>query len=292
MQEAAWRDAARGRELPVRLYLPVGATNPCPVILFSHGLGGSRRAGEAWGRHWASHGYACAHLQHPGSDETVWRGNLRAMSALREAMDAEQWLARVGDVRFAIDRLTELNRPGAALAGRLDLARIGLSGHSFGAGTTLGVTGQGSGRPLAGRASLADPRVKAGIALSPPVARQGNLDAVYGGIRVPLLVMTGTLDDSPISDTKAAERRIPYDHMAGPDKYLLIFDGGDHMVFNGGDRRRGAAARDPAIHRLIRLSSTAFWDAFLRDDPAARAWLRTGGLSAAMQGQGSFEQKQ
>src|ERR1035438_4187742 len=34
-------DAKRGRDIPLRVYLPTN-TAPAPVILFSHGLGGSR----------------------------------------------------------------------------------------------------------------------------------------------------------------------------------------------------------------------------------------------------------
>lgn len=41
--EYVWRDEARGREVPVKLYFPAGdAGGPFPVIVFSHGLGGSR----------------------------------------------------------------------------------------------------------------------------------------------------------------------------------------------------------------------------------------------------------
>jgi len=46
--EASWRDGARNREVPVRIRLPDG-TGPIPVILFSHGLGGSLDAGTDWG---------------------------------------------------------------------------------------------------------------------------------------------------------------------------------------------------------------------------------------------------
>jgi hypothetical protein len=37
-----WRDAARDRVIPCRTYQPEGATGRCPVIVFSHGLGGTR----------------------------------------------------------------------------------------------------------------------------------------------------------------------------------------------------------------------------------------------------------
>lgn len=65
-------DAARNRELPILVYLPAGKTT-APVVLFSHGLGGS--AGSAFlGKHWAARGYVCVFLQHPGSDTSVWKG--------------------------------------------------------------------------------------------------------------------------------------------------------------------------------------------------------------------------
>jgi predicted dienelactone hydrolase len=50
-------DAARNRDIPVRIYLPVNG-KPEPVVLFSHGLGGSRAGGEYLGEQWAARGYA------------------------------------------------------------------------------------------------------------------------------------------------------------------------------------------------------------------------------------------
>ncbi|PTY00740.1 hypothetical protein DB346_14065 [Verrucomicrobia bacterium LW23] len=73
--EQDWTDATRSRTLPVRIYLPDKAPGARPVIVFSHGLGGNRNGGEMWGRHWASHGYISVHLQHPGSDESIWKGD-------------------------------------------------------------------------------------------------------------------------------------------------------------------------------------------------------------------------
>ena len=58
-------------ELPVRVFLPA-ATTPSPIILFSHGLGGSREGNAFLGEHWAKRGYVAVFLQHPGSDGSVW----------------------------------------------------------------------------------------------------------------------------------------------------------------------------------------------------------------------------
>src|ERR1700722_20103770 len=65
-----WKDAKRERAVPVKVYLPKGE-GPFPVVIFSHGLGGSRDGYEYLGRHWASHGYVGVHLQHLGSDSSV-----------------------------------------------------------------------------------------------------------------------------------------------------------------------------------------------------------------------------
>ena len=66
---ATWHDADRERDVPVKLYLPTEAEGRWPIVLFSHGLGGSREAAAYLGRHWAGHGYATVFLQHPGSDQ-------------------------------------------------------------------------------------------------------------------------------------------------------------------------------------------------------------------------------
>ena len=53
-----WADPARGgREVPVKAWLPAAPSGPCPVVLFSHGLGGSRDGYEYLGRYFASHGW-------------------------------------------------------------------------------------------------------------------------------------------------------------------------------------------------------------------------------------------
>src|SRR3954471_17974079 len=200
-----WVDAARNRKVPVKIYYPEKGQGPFPVIVFSHGLGGSREGYEYLGRRWASHGYVSVHVQHLGSDDALWRGSQQPKQDLtRAAADVRNALNRPRDVSFALDRLEALNRDPSPLRGRLDLRAIGMAGHSFGAWTTLAVAGQGLGPRQ--ETSLADPRVKAAVEMSAPVPRGADLDRAYAKIKMPVLHMTGTLDDSPIGDTKAAER--------------------------------------------------------------------------------------
>ena len=97
-----WVDSARNnRPVPVKIYSPEKGAGPFPVIVFSHGLGGSREAYEYLGRHWASYGYVVAHLQHAGSDDQVWKGQERPGVALGQAArDTRNAVARPLDPLF------------------------------------------------------------------------------------------------------------------------------------------------------------------------------------------------
>lgn len=302
-----WRDEARGRDVPVKIYYPATASVPCPIIVFSHGLGGTREGYAYLGEYWAAHGYVSVHLQHAGSDDAVWRDATRKLKAMKDAMaDPEVVNARPLDVRFAIDRLTALaTDEGFAPHGRLDLARIGVAGHSFGAFTTMAVAGRDYARGGAATAKWADPRVKAAVAMSTPAPSRGGREpstAGYDAVRIPVFHFTGTLDTDPMGGaTTPAHRRIPYDHTTGAEAWLVTLDGGDHMVFGGpmqGDGRgarlrasRENRERDPEFHALIQKTTTAFWDAELKGDERARAWLDNGGLAAACAGLGKLEHK-
>jgi predicted dienelactone hydrolase len=286
-----WKDARRDRDVPVKVYAPKAGKGPFPVIVFSHGLGGTRDGYEYLGRHWASHGYVCVHLQHKGSDDAVWKGSKEPLAAMRKAtLNPTNALNRPLDVRFALDTLTRLNRNDPALKGRLDLERVGMAGHSFGGWTTQAVIGEVFVTPAGKDVTMSDPRVKAAIIMSPSAPKgKADLDRSFGSVKVPCLHMTGTKDDGvAITDVKPAERHLPFAHMKKADRYLLVFEGGDHMVFSG---RKGGEAKDARFRELIRMSSTAFWDAYLRGDAQARAWLEGEGFRRALASDGTFARK-
>jgi predicted dienelactone hydrolase len=286
-----WQDARRDRAVPVKIYYPAGLETPAPLIVFSHGLGGSREGYEYLGRH----GYISLHVQHIGSDDAVWRGQARPMQAMRQAaIRPENAVNRVRDVTFVLDEMTRLAREGGPFLGRVNLEKIGLAGHSFGANTALVAAGQVFILPGGRTIGFSDPRIKAAVPMSAPAPRsRDDLDRVFGGITVPCLHMTGTLDESPIGETGAADRRLPFDHIAAAEQYLVIFIGGDHMVFSGRPRSGalGAGGKDAFFQDLIRQATTAFWDAYLRDDAPARAWLSGGGLAGLLGADATLETK-
>lgn len=301
-----WVDAAReDRSVPIKAYLPVGAKSSCPVLIFSHGLGGSRDGYAYLGEHWASHGYVSVHLQHLGSDEAVWkdvplRDRMRAMKAATKKIDNS--LNRPTDVSFAIDTLEKFNDdPKSPFYQKLDLSRIGMAGHSYGAFTTMAIAGQTYILPNSNTYRMRDSRVSAAIAMSSQAPRDPTTYHLnYADISIPIFHMTGTKDTSRINPTSpASDRRIAYDHTpgpadGGPETYLLTFTDGDHMVFSGRSRskwQRRAGRHDEAFQQHIRHATLAFWEAYLNDDSSSRDWLRGDGFRNELGDDGVYEVK-
>jgi predicted dienelactone hydrolase len=226
----------------------------------------------------------------------VWRGAVRPAQSLRDAASLDQFLARVADVKFVLDELQRRQLRGDALAMRMDLTRIGMSGHSFGAQTTQALAGQRFDVPASARAlaaALADPRFRAFIAFSPS-ARSPQAASQFSAITQPFMNITGTADGKVGMGlgVEPSLRRVPFEGMPGPDQYLIVLKGADHMIFNGAPRWRGGhdAARDATHTALVAGVTTAFWLAYLADDAAASDWL-VASAAAAVGAAGEFMRK-
>lgn len=265
-------DAARQRDLPLKAYLPK-SRDARPVVLFSHGLGGSREGSAFLGKHWSARGYVVIFMQHPGSDDSIWKDAPpgRRMAALQQAASPQNFLARVQDVKVLLDQLEKWNADANhQLAARVDLSRTGMSGHSFGALTTQAVAGQSLA--LGGQRFL-DPRIKAAVIMSPGVPKTNSAEQAFGSVKLPWLLMTGTQDGSPIGGQTIESRRDVFPALPPGNKYELVLNKAEHSVFTEralpGDKQQ----RNPNHHRAILALSTAFWDAYLRNDDAAKTWL-------------------
>jgi predicted dienelactone hydrolase len=339
-----WTDPARdNRTIPVRIYYPRDLDKTgqkFPVIVFSHGLGSGRGAYGLWSQHWASHGYIVIHPQHVGSDISIARNP--SPTAFTDAINVQTGLDRVLDIHFVLDQAEKLNAgtlppaPGAsqataaalaAMKNHLDLDHIGMAGHSFGAHTTLAVCGMTYTDSDGTRKNAGDPRIKAGIAMSPNQSFDTDQKTAFGSIKVPVLHMTGTEDT--VFTIKPRDHRVPFDN-ASAEAYLITFTGANHITFTfplaagfvgsppapppsptardaarSNTPRTGNAPRYTpgagptptpapsamalpsgpanltpatgdarAFTRLIRESSTAFWDATLKNDSKARQFLQ------------------
>ncbi len=264
-----WTDAARHRTVPVRIYLPnTEFEGPRPIVLLSHGLGGSREGFPYLGDYWSQHGYVVVVMQHHGSDSAVLKrkpGKTIAES-MGEAVTQENSVLRYGDVRFVLDELERKAMLGGKLKGRLDWEKIAVGGHSFGSHTALAVVGRAPFN--------ADPRIKAAIAMSPSSPSNVDPAALFKKVKVPVLHLTGTKDSSPIRhETKPEDRRLPYDNIDAPGQYLVIFKDGNHMLFSGHVRPFGLSRMEREYQPIIQEITLKFLDATLRHDAAAEQWL-------------------
>lgn len=276
-------DANRKRAIPVRIYVPA-TPGKHEVVLFSHGLGGSSKNNPYLGNHWARRGYVCVFMQHIGSDESVWRGvpARDVMKKMSAAANAETYVARIKDVPAVISQLERWNKGGHKVTGRLNLDKIGMSGHSYGAVTTQALCGQsiGPAGPI-----YTDPRLDAACAMSPSPPTVGSIKAAFGSVKIPWLLMTGTKDSSPIrSQTTPEDRTKVYPNLPNSiDKYEIVLHEGTHMAFGERALRGSNEQSNPNHHRVILALSTAFWDACLKDDLAAKAWLQGAGPKAVIE---------
>jgi predicted dienelactone hydrolase len=176
-------------------------------------------------------------------------------------------------VPAVLDRLDAWNgEAGGPLDGRLDPARVGIAGHSFGAVTAQGVTGQ---RTADRRTPFTDRRIGAALLMSPSLPRIGDGQSAFGSIAIPWMIMTGTEDDSPVGNATPESRREVFASLPPGEKYELVLFQGEHQAFGDRVLPGSKRPRDPNHHRVVLALSTAFFDAFLRGDKAALGWLES-----------------
>ncbi len=279
-------DTKRQRELPVRVYLPK-SPGPEPVVLFSHGLGGSSRGYSYLGKQWAGRGYVVVAVQHPGSDESVWRGSADPAASMKQSANGRNFILRVQDIPAVIDQLSLWNRePGHPLNNRLDLDKIGMAGHSFGALTTQGVSGETLGWV---GTKFTDPRIKAALSLSPSSPRLGKPAKSFGSVKIPWMLMTGTNDVASIGGQNLASRLAVFPALPPGGKYELVLNGADHMAFTDSPIPRSTSNSNH--HKAIEALSTAFWDSYLKVNEAAKAWLDRDGAGTVLTAADLFQKK-
>ncbi len=88
-----------------------------------------------------------------------------------------------------------------------------------------------------------------------------------------MLHFTGTEDRTQLDLEATPEgRQIPFRTIAGADQYLIVFDGGDHMIFSGRVQRAGRmSVAQQAQTEAIERETLMFWRAYLLQDAASLA---------------------
>jgi len=213
------------------------------VVLISHGLWDSPESFEGWATHLASHGYQVVLPRHPGSDSSQQEAML---SGKMPPPSPDELRYRPMDVSATIDAL--------------GVSEVVMIGHSWGATTALQVAGvqpsssrlerrcrdlndpdrnlswvlQCSFLTAADRAGLADRRVRAVVAVSPPMSLLFDYGSAQAMTARALLV-SGSRDWVVSPDPEAL---VPAQPGLALGHQIVLADGGDHFNLRapaGGD---------------------------------------------------------
>lgn len=275
--DAVLHDAQRNKDISMVIEYPTRG-GPYPVIVFSHGFGGTKDSYLALTEFWTSHGYVCIKPSHAdaGALAASYRSGLPSAGDIRQRRQAARgsrnrdsgttgqnaagaagtavaappvppadpentwtnqteadWRNRARDISFILDSLDALEAKYPELQGKLDHTKIGVGGHSYGALTTMELAG--TKQFIGGQTiSLADPRVKAGLAMSPQGVGTalGLTQESWRDVRIPMLFLTGTRDRT-LTEENAERRHDPFAYSPAGDKYFVSIENARHMSFTG-----------------------------------------------------------
>lgn len=240
-----------------------------PVVVYSHcheclGVSGASVAARL-----ASWGFVVLTPDH--TNNTLWNGQADDGAELNTAFLE----VRGGDVTGLLDQL-ESGDTFADIRGMVDLDRVAIAGHSFGAVTT-------------GWVAERDARVDAAVAIAAPVENPLIAGVTAANIDVPMLFIVATEDNS-ISEFGNIQLRNNYAAVAGPAYKAEFVDAGHWSVSDlcglveafmpgcGDDDRQtnGSDFTYPDPDRMRDLTAawvTGFIAAELLGDDMASAWL-------------------
>lgn len=190
--------------------LPVSKSGPYPLLVFSHGSGGTNTQSVLLMETLASHGFIVLSPEHTGNTNDNFSDTIDEAGA-----------RRVPDVSFMIDTFLARNEfQGDEFFQRIEANAIGVLGHSFGGGTALGAVAGFYGAP-------ADTRVVAVIPISATVEGRFS-DQALAAVKTPVLFLGGTLDTAvPIENHDLA-----YDKLTSAEAvYQVDIIGATHTHF-------------------------------------------------------------
>ncbi|MEN9518694.1 MAG: hypothetical protein RLZZ381_1282 [Cyanobacteriota bacterium] len=247
-QKLMMNDERRDRTFPVDLYLPqIEQGQKLPLIVISHGLGGDLTTFGYLAKHLASHGFAVAVPEHPGSSAKQIEGLLNGLES--DVTPPSELINRPLDIKFLLDRLTD------RFGQKIDVTNVGIIGQSFGAYTALALAGAEINWGSLNRdcpnldnswnlswliqclalqiplplvvteKELKDERIKAAIAINPLVSSIFGQESL-SKIRIPIMLVSGSSD--PVTPA-LPEQITPFTWLTTPQKYLVLLKGGTHF---------------------------------------------------------------
>lgn len=200
--------------IAVRDAAPRADRGKFPVVFFSHGKGGIRMQSTFYTVLLASHGFIVIAPDHQG--DTIY--DLLEAGDVDVTSTATSYADRPIDIVFLMTEMDRLILDGAdALSPILDMQRIGVTGHSFGALTSMIVGGQNVG------VDAVVAQTPAGIGLV-----DGVTDVPLEEYGIPVMIQSAGEDQILPPDLNAQSL---WDHMVTPRAWLQL-DRGGHFTYS------------------------------------------------------------
>jgi dienelactone hydrolase len=245
-----------------------------PVVILSHGTFSDIDRYDRVAEYWARNGYVLLIPRHIDANfgETP-KGEADMVRIVG---------TRVADMSLVIDKLGDIQNQAPELRNKMDPTRIVSAGHSIGTLVSMRVTGLVINDINTDQViSTEEDRFAALVMLSDPgKMRQMPIDA-WTGAMVPTFMSTGTDDyglmgsrDEPIKGNEILSED------SSVDRYELLLQKGDHY-FGGLVQKKVEANPDYEGLEIFNKTSTAFMDAYIKGNKAARRYLREIDLQVA-----------
>lgn len=296
MQTLTLNDLSRSRTFPVDVYLPQLSGRAAPVIIISHGLGSDRLSYAYLARHLASHGFAVALPEHPGSNSEQLQALISGLTS--DAAPPSEAVDRPLDMKYVLDQLA------ATYRGRLDMQNVGVLGQSFGGYTALALAGAeinfeklekdcalldeslNLSLLLQCRAlllpqidyQLGDDRIKAAIAIN-PVDSSIFGKTEMGDIKIPVMLFSSSNDTAAPA---LSEQILPFTWLTTPNKYLVLMKNATHFstlgeAFEGTGvvkiPRQVAGPNPVTAFGYVKALSLAFFKTYVSNEPEYQQYL-------------------